>query len=420
MDDQRFDHIIKEKIGEYEEPGFDPTALSALHHQMAMVSPWPWYSRYRTELVTASGMILCTLIIVWSQWYFGRRGDNLMKENTAEINAEQAQIESLLNEITVLKNLPPDTVQFIEGPTSAVYSGVLTQRIAKLEDVLMKLQNDLKAYQSGSQEALSDSENLFDSSEGWENRSLSFRSNRIQPKQKEQESSYAYNRTLIKPSRRMQPTLSAETMRDLEKHYRKGIGIRLGPTVEISRGLYDAGTSKIDFAGGVLGDFIFSPSISIETGVKFSHRFYEVAEADLTGRPLPNVDGTLGPLAYADVDSWIVEVPLNLKYRYPINMKTNWIAALGYSSLIYTRQVFEYDYTIDGNPNAHLNTSVNINKTKMYPGTLNISLGLGHQLKNNKILETALFYQHGLGEAGVEKMKANFFGIRGSYWFTIR
>ena len=31
MDDNKFDDIIKHKIGEYEDPQFDPSALSALH-----------------------------------------------------------------------------------------------------------------------------------------------------------------------------------------------------------------------------------------------------------------------------------------------------------------------------------------------------------------------------------------------------
>ena len=421
MDDQRFDDIIKEKVGEYEQPGFDPAALSALHHQMTLVSPCPWYSRYKRELITASAIILCTLIVVWSQWFFSGQRNDRMNENT--ISAQQEQIKSLLQEIAVLKNLSPDTVQIIrfrEDPASTAYSLALIGRIAKLEQALMKLQNNLEAYQAGSHEVLSDSERLFDSSDRWESRSLSFASSRVHPKQKKRESAYAYERTTQKPSRKIQHALSAETMRDLEKHYRKGVGIRVGPTVEISRGRYDGGKSRFDFAGGIVGEFIFSPSLSIETGVKLSRRFYEISKADLAGRPLPNVNGSLGPLAYADVDSWIVEAPLNLKYRYPISMKTNWIGAIGYSSFIYTRQVFEYDYAVDGNPGVYLNTSENINKTKMYPGTLNFSLGLSHQLKHNKILETALFYQRGLGEAGVEKMKADFFGVRGIYWFTIK
>jgi hypothetical protein len=41
-------------------------------------------------------------------------------------------------------------------------------------------------------------------------------------------------------------------------------------------------------------------------------RPYAILRAGL----LPDVDSTLGPLTYADVDSWLLEVRLNLKYRF--------------------------------------------------------------------------------------------------------
>ena len=57
---------------------------------------------------------------------------------------------------------------------------------------------------------------------------------------------------------------------------------------------------------------------------------------------------------------------------------------------------------------------------RSYPGTLNISIGLDHQLKNKKAFETTLFYQHGLGESGLEQVKASFLGVRSTYWFTLK
>jgi hypothetical protein len=424
MDDQRFDDIIKQKVGEYEDTGFDPSALSALHHQMAGASTWPWYSRYAKELLITSGMALCTLIIVGSQWYFSQTENNLLKQNVAEVTAQQEQIKDLVREITVLKNLPPDTVRITElkaGPSFSSSSIVLVQRIEHLEGALRKMQLDLQAYQSHSNETLSNyayaqessSSPTRESEQGYSD----FNTKRVQAKSKERSSAHAIikNAETFKSNEK---ELSAETLRALEKHYQRGIGIRVGPTFELSRGLYNGGTSKIDYTGGAIADLILSPSISIETGAKFSHRFYETSEEDLISQ-LPNVDNTLGPLLNAEVDSWMLEVPINLKYHYPISRKTSWVGGLGYTSQIYTRQIFEYEHGVDANPAARLTVSTKINKVKMYPGTLNISLGLDHRLKKNN-LETTFFYQHGLGETGAEKIKANFFGIRGTYWFTLR
>lgn len=426
MDDQRFDDIIKEKVGNYEDPAFDPSALSAFHHQLANVSSWPWYTRYRTELLIVSGMALCTFLIIVSQWYFAMQKSNLQTQHAAEIGAQQQQIKKLVHEITILKNLPPDTVyiQSWKENQDLTYSLLLTQRIKNLEGALYKMQKDLEAFQADTPYASADNVNPFEISDNskdeWTNEYAFSSHKRVTPGPKETLSKHANKKntkTLVPGTQR---EVSLETLHDLEKHYHRGIGIRVGPTIDISHGFYDGGASKIDYAGGVLGDFILSPSFSIETGGKFSHRFYEISGDNLSNRSLPNVDHSLGPLVYADVDSWILEIPFNIKYRYPISEKSNFIGSIGYSSRIYTQQIFEYDYSIDGNATARLNTSAHVNKMKMYPSVLNISIGIGHQLKNRKTLETSVFYQYSLGESGAEKMKGDFLGIRSAYWFTIK
>ncbi len=197
---------------------------------------------------------------------------------------------------------------------------------------------------------------------------------------------------------------SAKTARELEKHYRKGMGIRLGPTLDLSKGFYDQGTGGIDIAGGLLGDFIVSPSLSVETGAKFIHRYYEISEEELnTNLTLPYVNPDLAPVTQADIDSWMIEVPMNLKYRYPLSLKTYALVGLGYSSVIYTKQVLEYSYNFDAIPSGYITEPHILTDVTRYSGTLNISLGISKRLKNNKILETSLYYQHGLGEMGVEK-----------------
>jgi len=215
--------------------------------------------------------------------------------------------------------------------------------------------------------------------------------------------------------------LSARTIRDLEKHYRNGIGIRVGPSIEVSHGFYDAGNSRADLLFGLLGDFIVSPSLSIETGVKYTHRFYEITDAsELPNVELPGVDTGLGPVVGADVDTWMAEFPINLKYRYPLSMKTHLLAGIGYSSILYTKQVFEYSYELTGDPSAQINTSHKIKQSTLYPGMLNFSLGVSKELRNKKILETSLYYQHGLSKLGAENAQANFLGVRGTYWFMLK
>jgi hypothetical protein len=219
-----------------------------------------------------------------------------------------------------------------------------------------------------------------------------------------------------------QKNMDTKTIRDLEDHYQKGVGIRMGPTVEFAKGNYVVGESDMSVNFGVLGDFIVSPSLSFETGIKYLKRYYELADQqDLVDSSLPGVDESIGALQKAEIDSWMLEIPVMLKYRYPLSLKSHILGGAGYSALYYWKQLFEYDYSFSGGGDAFTVGSVYETKEhSFYSGSLNITLGVSNQLKNHKTLETSLFYQRGIGSKGVEKTNANFFGIRGVYWFTLR
>jgi len=50
------------------------------------------------------------------------------------------------------------------------------------------------------------------------------------------------------------------------------VGIKLGPVVELSTGLYSEGSGNLDLGGGIAADLIVSPSLSVETGALLQHR----------------------------------------------------------------------------------------------------------------------------------------------------
>jgi hypothetical protein len=216
--------------------------------------------------------------------------------------------------------------------------------------------------------------------------------------------------------------LSSKTLRDLEGHYQKGIGIKVGPTMEISNGIYSYGKSQFKVSGGLLADLIVSPSLSIETGAKYMTRYYEINDPNEFAKvELPAVDESLGTLKTAEMDYWVIEIPINLRYRHPISTKSHWIGGIGYSAMLYWRQVFEYEYNYSaGGDSFILGSDYESHQVAFNPGILNFSIGLSKKLKENKILETSLYYQQGLGPMGIEKIHSNFFGIRGIYWFTLR
>jgi len=298
-----------------------------------------------------------------------------------------------------------------------------SRKLEEMKLTILRLKNDIaiRSAKIQSPSAPSDSPSLETTSEAYSDPHDSHLfSSRLVPSEKNQASMRAVD-TADGEQKKSHAQFSAKTARELEKHYRKGIGIRLGPVLDLSKGFYDHGTGGIDVAGGLLGDFIVSPSLSVEAGAKFIHRVYEIPEEDLNSNlTLPDVNSDLAPVISADIDSWMIEVPMNLKYRYPLSPKLHALAGLGYSSVIYTKQALEYSYNFDAIPSGYITEPHTINDVTRYSGMFNISLGISSRLKNNKILETSLYYQQGLGEMGVEKNNSNYIGIRGVYWFTLK
>ncbi len=418
MDDNQFDDHIRKKVAEYEEPGFDPAALADLHYRMAAAdSVWPWYSRYRTELIVGAGLALCTLTILWNQWTLSSQDNSVLTQNQPSKNQEE-QINKLQEEIIYLRNLKPDTIRIVESreQNSTLYT-ILLNRIANLQADLQHYRNEQLQNQPIASADTAQSLTGFSDSD---QQSIHMPT-RLTPRTGDSKSARAPWNELNTDVKAKQRSLSVKSIRDIEDHYQKGIGIRIGPTMEISKGIYSMGKGHFDIAGGLLGDFILSPSLSIETGGKYVHRVYSISDPeDLATKTFPQVEGGLGTPKNVDIDSWILEVPVNLKYRYPLSLKTHWLTGVGYSSMLFTRQILEYDYTLSGNSSASIYSAFKKEKPELYSGAINFSLGLSNETKRKNILETSIYYQYGLGNIGAEATQRSFLGVRSVYWFKVK
>ena len=422
MDDSRFDDIIKKKLNEYEEPGFDPAALAGLQQQMEAISLSPWYSRYASQLWIGSGFLVSTVIIVSVLWY----KDDKLNEKIISLTGQAEEITKLQTEIKYLKSISHDTIKLTEireQPTSALYASLLVQ--------MEKLKAELEFYRTErSRVSNSIVENdpattlnnpigaYPDSIVHYSDGEINF--SRIAPHYRSKNSARA-EWSDLPMSKVSNHTLSTKAIRDIQKHYSKGIGIKIGPVAELSHSNYSAGKGSNALSVGVMADFILSPSLSFETGAKYTHRFYDITDKSETSLlEFPDLDESLGELQQVDIDNYILEFPFNLKYRFPITLKTQWVGALGYSPLLYLRQDFEYKQAWSGDPNLSVISTYRQNSLALYSGTLNFALGFSQELKNKRIFETSVYYQLGLGNKGLEKTNSNFVGLRGIYWLKAR
>jgi len=413
MDDNKFDNAIRSKLEGYLYPAVDSTALEALHQQQnAVPGIGSWYSRHRMEIVVGSAIAVILLMYLLGYTYVTHTVRVVEEQNAKQ----KVQIAGLENEIKRLRQTKPDTVRITEVRTeNDALTSQLLQRIVRLEESNQELLDfKLKSGQiptptSGEESnpsplVMIDSPQLLalDSS-------LNDATQEIVKKEISDHNS--------------QKALDTKSIRALEKHYIHGVGIKLGPVVDIFGGRYSLGNGNVNLSGGLLADFILSPSLGLETGLKYSARYYAIVDPNnLASTHLPGVDPQVGTLQRAEIDYQLFEIPLTLKYRYPLSIKDHLIGGLGYSCLVYLNQDFEYTYEFDNqspNPTSIVST-VTTDQIKAYPGTINITLGMSHALKNKKIIETMLFYNHGIGTQGVEKTRAQYFGLRGTYWFTLK
>jgi hypothetical protein len=424
MDDNKFDNELKNRLSEYEADEFDPAALAALHHQMASEAPTPWYTSRSTELMVGSGIIISTILIIWFQWYTNHINTEMLQSKLTQLETRLKDEEKKFLNPTynpALSPAPPDTnnATHRSGVTPTTYITLL-HKVDALTLALEQLRAEtLEIHKERSYATKPDRDD--DQQYITDQYDNPVANSRLTPRKAVNSSERADARDNLAANEVSEQKLSGRSILDIQRHYQQGIGIRLGPMAALSRASYTMGDGRYDFGVGILADFVLSPAISLETGIVHTLRQYHIPSADIAeANNLPGVDTGLGDLRSADIDSWIFEFPIQLKYRFPISLKAGWIAGIGYSQLFYTKQILEYDYQFNASQSASLNSSYKESAIKTYPGMLGLSLGFGNELKRNQFLETSIFYQHGLAKSGVEQTKPVFIGLRGAYWFSIR
>jgi len=452
MDDRDFDNIIKGKLEHLEGEPYDPTALSDLHYRLAASAVTPWYANYRTELLVVSSIIIVTLL---SSLYFRTFNDQKFKDlhDQIEVLRNDNQItEGLQKQILPLTSIAPDTV-FIEVQN--------TRYLYQIEELNKKLSDFVLRYEQEVDQPPADYDNIaFLGSEKDIPEELLYLLDKYGLTRKEDGEVYLVSNSGVEQILPLVPEsnldyanrirfdiarisrkegldvgsekddnyLPLKKVRELERHYMRGIGLNLGPWVGASKAFYDGGTGVMKPDVGIHADILLSPSLSIETGIKYNIWNYEIDDdKNLSSLNFPDIDPNLGELQSVELESYVLEIPVNLKYKHPYNAKTAFTTSLGYSPVLYMAQDFEYDYLLTLNAGDPLNstslivnTGSKINSPKFYNGTINLSMGIHKILKNKDYLEISLQYKHGLTKMGFEGIQPKIVGLRTGYWFKVR
>lgn len=442
MDDSKFDDILKGKLDQIPVESFDPASLADLHYKMALNTSLPWNIRYKAELLTATALII---ILLFNGFLFyginGQTNEKLnlelseMRTTNAELIEMQRQIMDQSREQIV------DTVIITSQYPALVYE--LNQLKDQLNQLITQTQSSYNTTEEsilflGYRNELSEKMVNSLSKKGmirYQDDEVYLTSEGYIPKRYPNTpvlmDSYPYNGFGIENitynnqvEEKPKPQMDFATRQELEKHYMKGVGLRAAPVLGVNFPFYEKGEGSPKVSYGVLADIILSPSLSLETGVLLTTMNNELESSDnLDDLNKPGFDPSLGELSAYEIDTDLVEFPLNLKYRYPISERSFLTGSLGYTAMLYTHQQIEYEQLFDsGDPLGIINVSSGetINTVEFSPGTANISLGISTRLKGRNYLELGAQYRIGLGPMGVEKLENSLLGFRAAYWFHIR
>jgi hypothetical protein len=411
MDDESLDSFIKRKVHEYKSEGYNPDAFAALKPRLRSQNE-SFYSRYRMEILVGS-----SLAIILLSMFFGKSLTEITDSSLIyrQLRSNEVLINELRNEIRELKN--------VKSNTNVIDSLVLEEQLV-LNRRILSLERELRhslLSRNGEPSAhlpvvIVDS--TKDYSNFYDDETMKGVSLRISPRDRSTTSVKAQQQK-GDPTNYQSNDVSPKSLHDLEKHYYPGLGIEIGPAVELSLASFKNGSGNVNPNIGILANFTVSPSLSIETGGEYVLRDYSYEDEQLEKVNLPGTDPSLGKLAEAEIDTWLIEIPTNLKYRYPISPKAHWLIAFGYSSFLITKQSFDYSYQYNNSADVFLNKVYETSAVKFYPGALNFSFGVDRQIKRQKI-EASLTFSKGLSTFGAEQSKANYFGVKSVYWIRVK
>jgi hypothetical protein len=460
MDDNRFDDIIRDKLGEYEDPAYNSSAFAGLQNRMAGGVQSSWYGRYRNEILTAAAAVIIGVVLLWGQASLHQDNFNQISNELSKLQEQNAKLlanqEKLVGENASFRDKLADSTRLVEQRVAVerMYQDV-SEQISLLQGKLQKanaatpqtvLANRQMVYMGKISDLPQDviqavsrdhelinmdgyvfmvvpQEELISTTYPYLNERKGITNRYLLPEYEFVIDSSLQTREDIVQIERNQVSLPVKQIRELEaKNYNRGIGIEVGPALEGYRAFYQPGKDLYAFGGGILANFITSPTLSIETGMLMHQTEYQVGEENVESLNIPAGDPTYGTLQTVEISSSMFELPLNLKYRHRISAANHLVLGAGISGLVYTKQEFEYIYgfEVGNNQIIPVETSFREKGTQWYLGTGNVALGLSSLLKNGKRLETMVFYKKGLTDLGLEQVEGDFMGVRAAYMFGVR
>ncbi|ELR73021.1 hypothetical protein C900_00101 [Fulvivirga imtechensis AK7] len=456
MDDNTFDKKIKEKAEAYRDTGFDEHALQGFRDRMSGAAYEPWYTPYRKVAGYAAAVAIISLINFGLFSYFYDAHDQELLTTIQKLKAWEVAYDQLEREYQVLKMSAVDTVYIYRERSNGIrqansnaqarkstgnYQLVAWYgssddrhvRLGAVEELSEEIKGFLAKYKLGYLDEEGDvylrQDNLdepkFVAKKGYEGL-LDPTTSDILIAAVDQEVTPKIAETKKSAKKR----LSVEILRDIEKQKMDGVGFQYGPEVDILKANVDLGNRGVGINAGIMTEFILSPALRIESGVKYQFTHYSISkEKDLQREEMldfPALQNELGVISDIRVDNHSLGLPLHLKYNYPLSRDNYVFISAGVTPQMLFLQKFRYSYQYDIDTGSEDDYAVNIEANKhvddvyLNPGTMDVAFGVEKKLKNSSILQLSAFYNRSIRTLGIEEQELAMVGLRSALKFRVK
>jgi hypothetical protein len=133
--------------------------------------------------------------------------------------------------------------------------------------------------------------------------------------------------------------------------------------------------NKLSPGAGVGIAYHFSDKWSVATGIAVSQKYYLADSTDYRNAYKPNSHYLIRGI---DARCTVIEIPLNLQYRFKQGKTGSWLAVAGLSTYLMQKEVYRYDYLYYGR-SVQWDYTFN-NQNRHFFSILNIAAGYRHAL----------------------------------------
>lgn len=460
MDDNTFDKKIKEKADNYRDTGFDEHALQGFRDRMSGVAYQPWYAPYNKIAGYAAAVVIISLINFGLFSYYYQDRDQALLADMQALRQKKLAYDQLKRDYQLLKASRVDTVYVYKE----IDRDIRQAANSATQDEAAKMNN--KDYQLvawygssgdghiklGAAEELSEEIKTFLARyklayQDEEGDVYLHRDNREEPRfvsrrgYDDQLSPGAFDVMIASLDEEITPKstqsvktkkqrLSVAVLREIEKQKMDGVGFQYGPEVDLLKANVDLGDGGPGVNIGMTAEFILSPALRVESGIKYHFLRYNVSGADDLQSPkisaFPAIQSELGAISDIRVDNHSAGFPIHLKYNYPLARDHYVFASVGVTPQMLFLQKMNYLYQYDIDTGNEDDYAVNIEASKrvddvyLKMGTMDFALGIEKKLKNKSILQLSAFYDRSINTIGVEEREMAMVGVRSALKFRVK